>query len=62
MASETSRVTETATIREVRTASPTAPPTPDGPPAWNDVGAILRARPDLVAINSAVEQKPLAAG
>ena len=35
---------------------------PDRPPAWNDVVAILRARPDLVAINSAVEQKPLAAG
>jgi spore coat polysaccharide biosynthesis protein SpsF len=35
---------------------------PDGPPAWSDVVAILRARPDLVAINSAVQQKPLAAG
>jgi spore coat polysaccharide biosynthesis protein SpsF len=35
---------------------------PDAPPAWRDVVAILRARPDLVAINSGVEQKPLAAG
>jgi spore coat polysaccharide biosynthesis protein SpsF len=35
---------------------------PDKPPAWSDVVAILRARPDLVAINSAVQQKPLAAG
>lgn len=35
---------------------------PDAPPAWSDVVAILRARPDLVAINSAVQQKPLAAG
>jgi spore coat polysaccharide biosynthesis protein SpsF len=35
---------------------------PDEPPSWQDVVAILRARPDLVAINSAVEQKPLAAG
>jgi spore coat polysaccharide biosynthesis protein SpsF len=35
---------------------------PDAPPAWNDVVAILRARPDLVAINSGVQQKPLAAG
>jgi len=35
---------------------------PDRPPAWSDVVAILRARPDLVAINSGVQQKPLAAG
>lgn len=35
---------------------------PDAPPAWSDVVAILRARPDLVAINSAIKQKPLAAG
>jgi spore coat polysaccharide biosynthesis protein SpsF len=35
---------------------------PDEPPAWQDVVTILRARPDLVAINSGVEQKPLAAG
>ena len=35
---------------------------PDAPPAWSDVVAVLRARPDLVAINSAVEQKPLTAG
>jgi spore coat polysaccharide biosynthesis protein SpsF len=35
---------------------------PDEPPAWQDVVAILRARPDLVAINSGVRQKPLAAG
>jgi spore coat polysaccharide biosynthesis protein SpsF len=34
----------------------------DRPPAWSDVVAILRARPDLVAINSGVRQKPLAAG
>jgi spore coat polysaccharide biosynthesis protein SpsF len=35
---------------------------PDSPPSWRDVVAILRARPDLVAINSGVHQKPLAAG
>ena len=35
---------------------------PDAPPAWNDVVAVLRSRPDLVAINSAIKQKPLAAG
>ena len=35
---------------------------PDAPPAWREVVAILRARPDLVAINTGVEQKPLAAG
>ena len=35
---------------------------PDAPPAWRDVVAVLRARPDLVAINSGVEQKPLEAG
>jgi spore coat polysaccharide biosynthesis protein SpsF len=35
---------------------------PDAPPAWSDVVAVLRARPDLVAINSGVRQKPLAAG
>jgi spore coat polysaccharide biosynthesis protein SpsF len=35
---------------------------PDQPPAWSEVVRILRARPDLVAINSGVEQKPLAAG
>jgi spore coat polysaccharide biosynthesis protein SpsF len=34
----------------------------DKPPAYSDVVAILRARPDLVAINSGVEQKPLEAG
>jgi spore coat polysaccharide biosynthesis protein SpsF len=35
---------------------------PDAPPAWRDVVAILRARPDLVAINGGVQQKPLEAG
>ena len=35
---------------------------PDAPPPWRDVVAILRARPDLVAINSRVKQKPLEAG
>lgn len=35
---------------------------PDGPPEWRDVVSILRARPDLVAINSDVRQKPLEAG
>jgi spore coat polysaccharide biosynthesis protein SpsF len=35
---------------------------PDAPPAWREVVAILRARPDLVAINAGVEQKPLEAG
>ena len=33
-----------------------------GRPAWRDVVEILRARPDLVAINSEVRQKPLEAG
>jgi spore coat polysaccharide biosynthesis protein SpsF len=35
---------------------------PDAPPAWRDVVATLRARPDLVAINAAVQQKPIEAG
>jgi len=35
---------------------------PDAPPSWRDLVAILRSRPDLVAINSDVEQKPLEAG
>jgi spore coat polysaccharide biosynthesis protein SpsF len=35
---------------------------PDAPPSWTDVVTILRARPDLVAINSGVQQKPLEAG
>jgi spore coat polysaccharide biosynthesis protein SpsF len=35
---------------------------PDAPASWRDVVAVLRARPDLVAINSGVRQKPLAAG
>jgi len=34
----------------------------DRPPAWRDVVAVLRARPDLVARNAAVVQKPVAAG
>jgi len=35
---------------------------PDAPPAWRDVVAVLRSRPDLVAINAAVQQKPIEAG
>jgi len=35
---------------------------PDAPPQWRDVVAILRARPDLVAINADVVQKPVEAG
>ena len=35
---------------------------PDEPPQWRDVVAILRARPDLVAINAAVVQKTIEAG
>jgi spore coat polysaccharide biosynthesis protein SpsF len=35
---------------------------PNRPPSWREVVAVLRARPDLVAINSGVRQKPLAAG
>ena len=35
---------------------------PDEPPAWRDVVALLRSRPDLVASNSSGPQKPLAAG
>lgn len=35
---------------------------PDAPPSWTSVVALLRARPDLVAINSGVQQKPLTAG
>jgi spore coat polysaccharide biosynthesis protein SpsF len=35
---------------------------PDAPPPWRDVVALLRARPDLVAINAGVQQKPLQAG
>lgn len=35
---------------------------PDAPPSWTAVVALLRARPDLVALNSGVRQKPLTAG
>lgn len=35
---------------------------PDEPPEWRDVVAILRSRPDLVAINASVVQKPIEAG
>ena len=35
---------------------------PDAPPAWRDVVATLRARPDLVALNAGVRQKPIEAG
>jgi spore coat polysaccharide biosynthesis protein SpsF len=35
---------------------------PDAPQEWRDVVAVLRARPDLVAINADVTQKPLEAG
>ncbi|MEP7036205.1 MAG: NTP transferase domain-containing protein [Actinomycetota bacterium] len=35
---------------------------PDAPPAWRDVVALLRRRPDLVAINAGVQQKPIEAG
>ncbi len=35
---------------------------PDAPPEWRDVVAILRARPDLVAINAGVVQKLLEEG
>jgi spore coat polysaccharide biosynthesis protein SpsF len=34
----------------------------DSPPAWRDVVATLRARPDIVAINAHVQQKALEAG
>jgi spore coat polysaccharide biosynthesis protein SpsF len=34
----------------------------DAPPAWADVVALLRARPDITALNSAVRQKTLAEG
>jgi len=35
---------------------------PDAPPSWREVVSILRRRPDLVAVNSAVRQKPIEAG
>jgi spore coat polysaccharide biosynthesis protein SpsF len=35
---------------------------PDAPPQWRDVVALLRGRPDLVAINASVVQKPIEAG
>lgn len=35
---------------------------PDAPASWREVVSVLRARPDLVAINAQVRQKPLAAG
>ena len=35
---------------------------PDAPPAWSQVVAALRARPELVAINAGVLQKPIEAG
>lgn len=34
----------------------------DEPPSWRDVVALLRRRPDIVALNADVEQKPLDAG
>ena len=34
----------------------------DSPPAWRDLVALLRSRPDLVALNSAIEQKRLEEG
>jgi spore coat polysaccharide biosynthesis protein SpsF len=34
----------------------------DGPHAWRPVVGLLRARPDLAAINAHVRQKPVAAG
>lgn len=34
----------------------------DTPPSWHDVVGLLRARPDLTAINAAVRQKRLADG
>jgi spore coat polysaccharide biosynthesis protein SpsF len=34
----------------------------DAPPSWRDVVAALRARPDLVAVNAGVQQKPIEAG
>lgn len=34
----------------------------DRPPAWREVVALLRSRPDLVAMNAAVEQKELSEG
>jgi len=34
----------------------------DAPPSWRDVVAVLRARPELVAINAGVRQKPIEAG
>ena len=35
---------------------------PDAPPPWREVVSTLRARPDLVAINAGVRQKPVEAG
>jgi len=35
---------------------------PDRPPAWREVVAALRSRPDLVAVNAGVRQKPIEAG
>lgn len=34
----------------------------DAPPSWRDVVAVLRARPEFVAINAGVRQKPVEAG
>jgi spore coat polysaccharide biosynthesis protein SpsF len=34
----------------------------DRPPAWRELVALLRSRPDLVALNAAVEQKALEEG
>lgn len=34
----------------------------DRPPAWRELVGLLRARPDLVALNAAVQQKALEAG
>ena len=35
---------------------------PDQPPGWRDVVAVLRSRPDIVALNAHIEQKPLNEG
>ncbi|HET7475533.1 MAG TPA: glycosyltransferase family protein [Dermatophilaceae bacterium] len=50
------------TTEDLRLLSSLVALLPDRPAHWREVVALLRDRADLVAINAAVEQKPLEAG
>ena len=59
----TSRFRVTVDVPEdLRAISAIVESTGDRPPGWREVVAILRMRPDIVAINADVRQKPLRDG